>query len=240
MRFQGKVAVVTGGASGIGQACAAALADEGADVAVLDLKESSACRISLRCDVSSAADTREAFSRVAETLGPVHVLVNAAGIIARRDVAGEEEESWDRCMAVNLKGIYLCSQQALLTMPSGGSIIHLSSVTGIVGVRGRAAYSASKGAIVALTRNMALDYASRNIRVNCVCPGFVRTPLLHALLQDPERTARLTAMHPLGRLGDPRDIANAIVFLASPEAAWITGTALVVDGGFSAGQSSPI
>jgi dihydroanticapsin dehydrogenase len=125
-------------------------------------------------------------------------------------------------------------------MPAGGSIIHLSSAVGIVGVRDRAAYSASKGAIISLTRNMALDYAARGIRVNCICPGFVRTPLIDRLLQDPERTERLARMHPLGRLGEPEDVANAIVFLASPESSWITGHALVVDGGFSAGHASPI
>jgi NAD(P)-dependent dehydrogenase (short-subunit alcohol dehydrogenase family) len=122
----------------------------------------------------------------------------------------------------------------------GGSIINTSSVTGIVGVRNRAAYSATKGAIVALTKNMALDYAQYQVRVNCVCPGFARTPLAKALLQDPEREKRLIAMHPLGRLGTPEDVANAIVFLASDRASWITGHALIVDGGFSAGRPEDI
>jgi NAD(P)-dependent dehydrogenase (short-subunit alcohol dehydrogenase family) len=122
----------------------------------------------------------------------------------------------------------------------GGSILHLASGVGVMGIRNRSAYSASKGAVVALTRNMALDYAADRIRVNCLCPGFVKTPLLDALLKDPERTARLTALHPLGRLGEPRDIANAAIFLLSDEAAWITGQAIAVDGGLTAGNMTDI
>ena len=125
-------------------------------------------------------------------------------------------------------------------MDKGGSIVHTSSATGIVGVRNRAAYSATKGAIVALTRNMALDYARYRIRVNCVCPGFTRTPLLDALLKDPDKAARLVKLHPLGRLGTPEDIASAVLFLASEQASWITGQALAVDGGFSAGVAEDI
>jgi NAD(P)-dependent dehydrogenase (short-subunit alcohol dehydrogenase family) len=230
MRLEGRIAVVTGGASGIGAAAAAALAHEGARVTVLDLAAPEPC------DVTDASQVRAGMERA----GKVDVLVNAAGIAVRHPVQEEDEQAWDRCMAVNLKGIFLASKFALAQMPRGGSIIHLSSVTGIVGVRDRAAYSASKGAIVSLTRNMALDYADRGIRVNCICPGFVRTPLLDGLLRDPDRTRRLVAMHPLGRLGEPGDIANAIVFLASAESNWITGHALVVDGGFSAGHPSPI
>ena len=230
MRFAGKVAVVTGGASGIGAATAAALAREGAAVTILDVAAPSPC------DVTDA----RAVERALALLPRIDVLVNAAGIPARRPIDEEEEDAWGRCLDVNLKGIFLASKYALAKMTEGGAIVSLSSVTGITGTRGRAAYSASKGAIVALTRNMALDYAPRGIRVNCVCPGFVRTPLLDALLRDPGRTARLTAMHPLGRLGEPEEIATAILFLASADAAWITGHALVIDGGFSAGHATVI
>jgi NAD(P)-dependent dehydrogenase (short-subunit alcohol dehydrogenase family) len=229
-RLAEKTAVVTGGASGIGAAAAAALAREGARVSIIDVAAAEPC------DVTNAEQVRSAIGR----LGPVDVLVNAAGIAVRHPVSEEEESEWDRCLAINLKGIFLCSKYALASMPAGGSIIHLSSAVGLVGVRDRAAYTASKGAIISLTRNMALDYAARGIRVNCICPGFVRTPLLDVLLQDPERADRLTRMHPLGRLGEPDDIANAIVFLASSESSWITGHSLVVDGGFSAGHPSPI
>jgi meso-butanediol dehydrogenase / (S,S)-butanediol dehydrogenase / diacetyl reductase len=230
LRLEGKLAVVTGGASGIGAAAASALRREGALVSILDLAAPEPC------DVTNAGQVRDAIDHV----GPIDVLVNAAGIAVRHPIGDEEERDWDRCMAVNVKGIFLCSKYALARMPAGGSIIHLSSATGIVGVRDRAAYTASKGAIISLTRNMALDYAGRGIRVNCICPGFVRTPLLDMLLRDPDRTHKLTAMHPLGRLGEPEDIANAVVFLASSESSWITGHALVVDGGFSAGHASPI
>jgi NAD(P)-dependent dehydrogenase (short-subunit alcohol dehydrogenase family) len=140
-------------------------------------------------------------------------------------------------MAVNVRGIYLMSRFVIPHMAFGGSIVNMASVTGLIGVRNRAAYSASKGAVIALTRNMALDYTARGLRVNCVCPGFVRTPLLERLLADPERAARLTSLHPLGRLGTPEDIASAVLFLASDAASWITGHALAVDGGFSAGHA---
>jgi NAD(P)-dependent dehydrogenase (short-subunit alcohol dehydrogenase family) len=122
-------------------------------------------------------------------------------------------------------------------MADSGAIVHLSSVVGITGVRNRSAYSTSKGAIVALTRNMAVDFAPRSIRVNCVCPGFTRTPFTAALLSDPEKEAKLLALHPLGRLGEASDIANAIAFLISDEASWITGQAIAVDGGFTAGHA---
>ena len=143
-------------------------------------------------------------------------------------------------MEVNVRGAFLCSKFCLPHLGAGASIIHSASVTGITGVRGRAAYSAAKGALTALTRNMAVDYASRGIRVNCVCPGFVRTPLIRALLEDQKRTERLIGMHPLGRLGEPEDVANAVLFLASSDSAWITGISLVVDGGFSAGRTDEI
>jgi meso-butanediol dehydrogenase/(S,S)-butanediol dehydrogenase/diacetyl reductase len=173
--------------------------------------------------------------------GSIRVLLNNAGIALRATVADQDEESWDRVLDTNAKGAYLCSRAALPHFPpDGGSIIHMSSVTGIAGVRGRAAYSSAKAALVGLTRNMALDYASLRIRVNCVCPGFVRTPFIAGILADEERTRRLTALHPLGRLGEPDDIASAVLFLASDESSWITGHAMVVDGGFSVGHLSEI
>jgi len=129
----------------------------------------------------------------------------------------------------------LCSKHALPKMPEGGSIVHLASVVGLTGVRNRSAHSTSKGALVALTRKMAMDFAPHRIRVNCVCPGFTRTPFTRQLLSDPEREAKLTALHRLGRLGEASDIAAAIAFLLSPDAAWITEHARAVDGGFTAG-----
>jgi meso-butanediol dehydrogenase / (S,S)-butanediol dehydrogenase / diacetyl reductase len=231
-RVQNKVALVTGAASGIGLATARLLEVEGAWVISVDV----AAGAGVRCDVTEETEV----AGVLASIERIDILINCAGVAVRRPVYEENEADWDRVMAVNLKGSYLCSKHAIPRMVRGGSIVHTSSVTGITGVRNRAVYSASKGAIVALTRNMALDLAERGIRVNCVCPGFVRTPLLDGLLRDPERAAKVTAMHPLGRLGEPEDVARAILFLASDESSWITGHALVVDGGFSAGHSENI
>ena len=188
-----------------------------------------------------APEVQDAIAAAVKRHGPVHILVNNAGVALRAAVADQDEISWDQVIDTNVKGAYLCSRASLARFAQcGGSIIHISSVTGITGVRGRAAYSSAKAALVGLTRSMAVDYAGRNIRVNCVCPGFVRTPFIAGILADEERTLRLTALHPFGRLGEPEDIARAILFLASDEASWITGHALVVDGGFSCGHSNEI
>ncbi len=240
-----QVVVVTGGASGIGLATARLAGGLGARVAVLDVNEGALSggeqTLRIPCDVSSATQVQVAMARVIESFGRIDSLVNCAGIAIRNPVHETDEESWRRVLDVNLSGVFLTSKYGLPHFPeNGGAIVHVSSVTGIVGVRGRAAYSASKGALIALTKNMAVDYASRGIRVNCVCPGFVKTPLIGTIVADAARTARLTAMHPLGRLGEPDDIARAIVFLISSAASWITGQAIVVDGGFSAGHAKEI
>jgi NAD(P)-dependent dehydrogenase (short-subunit alcohol dehydrogenase family) len=248
MRVKDKVAVVTGGASGIGEAAARALAREGACVAILDINGEGAERVASQiggeawmCDVSDEEQVHGAMDRIAARQGAIHVLFANAGISIRHPVADEVACDWDRLMSVNVKGVFLCAKHAIAHMPPGASIVNTSSVTGIVGVRNRALYSASKGAIVALTRNMALDYADRGIRVNCVCPGFVLTELIAGILKnDPQRASRITSMHPLGRLGQPEDIANAVLFLASDESSWVTGAAIPIDGGFSAGHSHNI
>ena len=252
MRLSGKFAIVTGGGSGIGAATARLFAAEGASVAILDcdlpnaedevsrITEAGGKAAALQCDVSDYRQVKDAIDQAVRRFGAPHILFNNAGIAIRKTVADSEPEDWDRVMQVNVRGAFLCSKFCLPHFGSGASIIHSASVTGITGVRGRAAYSAAKGALTALTRNMAVDYASRGIRVNCVCPGFVRTPLIRALLEDPKRTERLIGMHPLGRLGEPEDVANAVLFLASSDSAWITGISLVVDGGFSAGRTDEI
>ena len=234
MRFAGKVVVVTGGASGIGAACVDRFTAEGARVVSLDERGDPPC------DVSDEESVRGAFRRIAEQHGRVDILFNNAGIAIRKTVADYTVEEWDRVFAVNVRGLFLCSAHALPLMPLGGSIIHSSSVAGITGVRNRAAYSASKGAVAALTRNMALDYAPRGLRVNAVAPGFVDTPLLAPLHNDPARLQAIAGMHPLGRLGLASDVAAAVAFLASPDAAWITGVVLPVDGGFSAGHQHDV
>jgi meso-butanediol dehydrogenase / (S,S)-butanediol dehydrogenase / diacetyl reductase len=241
-KLAGKVAIVTGGASGMGAATARLFVEEGASVAVLDIQPTPEAPgiLPLLCDVTKEAEVREAVATVIERLGPIHVLFNNAGAAGRQTVEDHDEASWDLIVDTTLKGAYLCSRYALPHFADGGSIVHMSSVTGVMGFRNRAAYSAAKAAIVGLTRNMALDYAARRIRVNCVCPGFVRTPFIRALLADPERTAKVTALHPLGRLGEPEDIARLVLFLASDDASWITGQAIAIDGGASAGQYADI
>lgn len=253
MRMQGKFAIITGGASGIGAATARLFAREGARVGILDLDLAGAeeriaevCAMAgtaaaWACDVSDPNQVRQSVSNAVRRFGPVDILFNNAGIAIRRSVTETEPDDWDRVIEANLRGAYLCSKFCLEHFhEAGGSIIHSSSVTGVTGVRNREAYSAAKGALPALTRNMAMDLAARRIRVNCVCPGFVRTPLIEPLLNDPVRSERLLAMHPLGRLGLPEDVAHAVLFLASQEAEWITGISLVVDGGFSAGRADEI
>ncbi len=230
MRFTQKTAVITGGASGIGAATVALLRAEGARVAVLDRQGEPAC------DVTD----EEAIAQALSGLATIDVLVTCAGTALRKSVHEQDAAGWDRVFAVNVKGAFLVAKHAIPKMTAGGAIVHVASVVGVTGFRHRAAYSASKGAIVALTRNMALDYAGQGIRVNCVCPGFVRTPFIQPILDDPERSARLAKLHPLGRLGTAEDVAKSIVFLASDDAAWITGHALSVDGGLAAGHADEI
>ncbi len=251
--FEEKVAIITGGGSGIGKACAFAMLREGAKLAIFDantetgegtadgLIAEGGKAVFFKVDVSDEGCVRDAVVQTVAHFGRIDILLNNAGIAVRHPVAEEDERAWEACMDVNVKGVFLCCKHVIPHMlERGGSIINTSSVTGITGVRNRAVYSATKGALVALTKNMALDYAQYGIRVNCVCPGFTRTPLAEALLRDPIREQRLTGMHPLGRLGEPEDTANAVIFLASDLASWITGHALVVDGGFSAGRSEDI
>jgi NAD(P)-dependent dehydrogenase (short-subunit alcohol dehydrogenase family) len=239
MRLRGKHVVVTGAASGLGAAIAAACVGEGGHVTGIDLIETAASTGAdhLVADVADETQVQNALSG----LGRIDALVNSAGVARRAKLDETRMEDFDTVLRVNLRGTFLVSKHAMpLMRERGGSILHLASGVGLMGIRNRSAYSASKGAVVALTRNMALDYAADRIRVNCLCPGFVKTPLLDALLKDRERTARLVAQHPLGRLGEPADIAGAAVFLLSDEAAWITGQAIAVDGGLTAGNMADI
>ena len=228
--------MVTGAASGLGAAIAGACLRQGATVTGIDRAPSGLEQHRI-ADVGDEGQVERALAGLPRIDG----LVNSAGIARRAKTQDTAMEDFDAVMRVNLRGTFLVSKYALpLLRPNGGAILHIASGVGLMGIRNRAAYSASKGAVIALTRNMALDYAGDRVRVNCLCPGFVRTPLLDGLLKDPERTARLTALHPLGRLGEPEDIANAAVFLLSDEAAWITGQAIAVDGGLTAGNMTDI
>jgi NAD(P)-dependent dehydrogenase (short-subunit alcohol dehydrogenase family) len=244
----GKVAMVTGSASGIGRGIALRLSEMGASVAILDIDETKGAEASVeiqrssdalfvRCDVRSAADCRGAFETVIQRWGKIDILCNCAGIAIRKDVVDLTEDEWDRALDVTLKGIYLLSREVIPHMirNRGGSIINIGSGWSLKGGPKAASYCAAKGGTVNLTRAMAIDHGKHNIRVNCVCPGDVDTPMLHSecaqLGQDPQQFMREAANRPLSRVGTPEDIANAVLFFASPMSSWITGAALVVDGG---------
>lgn len=254
MRFEGKSVFVTGAGSGLGRAAAVAFAGEGASLTLLDLSADAAREtasliaqgskgrtLPLAADVADSAAVQTAVAASFAAFGPIDVLFNNAGIAIRNPVTEQDEAGWDEVLRVNLRGVFICSKYALphLRRP-GGVIVNTSSIVGLVGVRNRAAYAASKGAVVTLTKNMALDYAPQGIRVNAVCPGFVRTPMTAGLFSDSERERKVTAMHPLGRLATPEDIARAVLFLASDDASFITGQALAVDGGFTVGRPEDV
>lgn len=253
-RLANKRALITGGASGIGRAAALLFAREGAAVTIADLDalhaEAAAAEIrqqggqaqAVACDVSRAADCQQAVQRAAEAFGGLDIVLNSAGIIVRRSVVDLDEASWDRVMDVNAKSVYLICKYAIPVMQAGGggSIINIASGWGLVGGPDAAAYCASKGAVVLLTKAMAIDCGPLNIRVNCLCPGDVDTPMLRAeaaqLGVDEARFLRESgAGRPLGRIGTPQEIAQAALFLASGESTFITGAALVIDGGGLAG-----
>ena len=249
MRISDKVAIITGAASGIGRATAILFAKEGGKVVVADknevggnetvdlIRSDGGQAIFNYVNVTSATDIQGMVKTTINTYGKLNILVNNAGIAIRLPVVDLSEEDWDRNIDVNLKSIYLSSKYAIPRMieNSGGSIVNIASIYGIVGGRIRAAYADSKGGVVNLTRSMALDYALHKIRVNCVCPGFVNTPLLKNILKDKEEYQALADLHPMGRLGDMLEIALGVLYLASDESSFVTGIALPIDGGYTAG-----
>ena len=234
MRFSDKHVVVTGAASGLGLAIAKAAEAEGAAVTAID-RVASPFENSCICDIAD----EDQVERALLGLSRLDAVVNSAGIARRAKVDETQMADFDAVMAVNVRGAFLVSKYALPHLREhGGAILHLSSGVATTGTRNRAAYTASKGAILSLTRNMALDYAADRVRVNCLCPGFVDTPLLASM--PAERRARLAALHPLGRMGEVEDIAPMALFLISDQASWITGQAIAVDGGFNIGHMDDI
>ena len=249
MRLADKVAMITGGASGIGQATALLFAKEGAKIVVADVNETGSHEtvdqirsaggkaISVLTDVTSAKDVEALVQSACNAYDKLDVLFTGAGIAMRLPVVELPEEDWDRCIAINLKGIYLCCKYAIPEMIKNGegAIISVSSIYGIVGSKNRAAYLASKGGVANLTRGMALDYAADNIRVNCICPGFTDTPLVRNIVKTQAEYQALAEQHPMSRLATPLDIAYGALYLASDEASFVTGIALPIDGGYTAG-----
>lgn len=248
----GKIALVTGGASGIGRATALLFAREGAAVAIADINQagqaaaeeivqSGGRAIFEQADVTQAADCQRVVERTLREFGGIHVLFNNAGIMRRASVVEISEEDWDRVMAVNVKSMFLMSRQVIPTMAEagGGSIINTASGWGLAGGPRAAVYCASKGAVVLLTKAMAVDHGPQKIRVNCICPGDTDTRMLRDEAKQLGEQEGLflteSARRPLGRVGEPEEIAQAALYLASDASSFVTATALVVDGGGLAG-----
>jgi len=252
-RLQGKTAIITGGAGGIGRATALLFAREGAAVTIVDLNENDGRELArVICagggsaifegaDVTRDSDCQRVVERTLERFGRVHILFNNAGIIRRASVLEISEQDWDAVMAVNVKSIFLMSRAVIPIMAKAGrgSIINTASGWGLAGGAKAAAYCASKGAVVLLTKAMAIDHGPQNVRVNAICPGDTDTAMLRGeARQLREAEAQFladSAKRPLGRLGRPEEIARAALYLASEESSFITGTALVIDGGGLAG-----
>lgn len=244
MMLQGKVAIVTGAGKGIGKGIALALAHEGCAVVVSDIDEAGCAEtarevaalgvksLGVPCDVSSRAAVENLFNEAVKVFGKIDIVVNNAGIYPFVPIEKMTEEDWDKVIDVNLKSVFLCAKEAARLLPEGGRIISISSIASLIGFEGLAHYCASKSGINGLTRVLALELASKKITVNAVAPGAIDTPGLSNDMTDTEKQQTIPLI-PLGRLGQPSDIASTVVFLASEKASYITGQVIVVDGGWT-------
>jgi 2-keto-3-deoxy-L-fuconate dehydrogenase len=250
-RLDGRVAAVTGGGSGIGRSIVLRLARQGASVAVLDrdataggavvgeARRQGAAAELFACDVSRAAEVEQAFALLERRFAGLHILVNSAGIGHVATIDATSETDLDRLYEVNVKGVFLCTKAALplLVESGGGVVVNLASIAALIGVPERFAYSATKGAVLAMTRSVAIDYLSRKVRCNCICPARVHTPFVDKFVREnyPGREAEameaLARYQPMGRMARPDEVADLAVYLCSDEAAFITGQALPLDGG---------
>jgi len=244
----GTVAVVTGAGSGIGRATASLLAEQGSQVVAADINltaaqetvaTSSGDAIAAEVDVRDEASVQGLLDQAARSFGrEAGVLANIAGIGSTTRATDTDLTTWEDVFAVNARGVFLCCKHAIPRMAAsgGGSVVNMASVAGMIGLRNRAAYCASKGAVIALTRALAVDHVGERVRVNCICPGTVDSPWLQRLIEGAgESRADLVQRQPMGRLGTPEEIAKLVVYLASEDSAFMTGSAVVIDGGLTAG-----
>ncbi|MCQ4086950.1 SDR family NAD(P)-dependent oxidoreductase [Saccharibacillus sp. JS10] len=245
----GKVAIVTGGANGIGEACVKELAAAGAKVVFSDLNDELGKKLEQELnaggaetryqhsDVSKEEDVKALIQRAMDEFGRLDTMVSNAGIGNTDSTDDLTFESWRKLMSINLDGVFLCAKYAIQEMKKngeqGGSVINMASMLGHVGRAATSAYTASKGGVVNLTKSLALEYGPQNIRVNAVCPGYVETPLLNSTL-DEETQKYLASLHAFGRLAKPEEVGKAVVFLASDDSSFVTGSSLMVDGGYTA------
>lgn len=249
--LHGKVAVITGGGSGIGEAIAHCFSAAGAGVYVLDRDEENGQRVArairngkfIRCDVGDVASVNAAYEQVMRDTNRCDVLVNNAGIGHVGSILATTVEDLERLWSVNVRGVFNCSKAFIATMieqGGGGAIVNLASVGGVVALKDRMAYCTTKFAVVGMTKCMALDHAQQQVRVNCICPGRVETPFVQSRLKqyaDPKKAYEdMAASHPVNRMAQPEEIAAAALYLASDEASFVTGSALLIDGGLSVGK----
>ncbi len=246
-----KTVVVTGGGSGIGEAISTRFAEQGALVYILDVSQEAAIAVpnsitanggqakSMTCDVSNAAQTQGVIDTIVDETGRIDILINNAGIASVGTVESTPEEELDRIYAVNVKGIYTCTKACIpyMVKQEGGVILNLASIASLIGIEDRFAYSMSKGAVLAMTKSIAIDYVKQHIRCNCVCPARIHTPFVDGFIsknypgEEEAMFAKLSEYQPVGRMGTPTEVANLIVYLCSDEASFITGQAYPIDGG---------